>query len=234
MHAEEFHELLGRHFRHVQIYRQGAAAGGFVFPTSGEVTGAAVESARFRPAEPLLGAGAPTTRSIMAVCSDLPLGREEGPYLLLDRDGGVFDESAERAEDVGLLRQEILQMQETEAQAFLDALRAQRRQNLADLQRHYLFLFRSAAVGNASHLRGAILEEATHRRNMIRHLRNVALERGVHRRNVIFEKLRHRRNIIHGNIRAIRSKNARELIIGALRRTSRLYRWLRAKDGNLA
>ncbi len=151
--------------------------------------------------------------------------------MLLDWDRGVFDESAERAEDVGLLREEIRQMQRTKAQAFLDVLRAQRRQNLSDLQKHYLFLLRSVAAGNAAVLRGAILE-AAHSRNVIHHLRNVILGRAIHRRNVIFEKIRHRRNVVYGNIRAIRSKNARGLVKGALRRSSRLYWRLRAKSGN--
>ncbi len=182
MHAEEFQVpgAAGAPLPARAPLPAGGRGRGIVFPASGEMAGVAVESARFRPAEPLLGAGAPTTRSVVAVCSDAPLGREEGPYLLVDRDGGVFDESAERAENVWLLRQEILQMQETEAQAFLDALRNQRRQNLADLQKHYLFLIRSAAAGNAAHLRNVVPEEVVHRRNIIRHLRNVALGRGVH------------------------------------------------------
>ena len=210
MYDPEFRELLGRHFRHLRVYRQGAVAGGTVFPASGglegaEVEGAEVEGARVRPAgstaDPLLGAGTPTTRSVLAVCSDAPLGREEGPYLLVDRDGGVFDESAERAEDVWLLRQEIRQMQETEAQAFLDALRNQRRQNLADLQKHYLFLIRSvaagAATGHAVHLRNALVEEATHRRNIVR-----------------------------GNVEALKRKGVKGSARGALRRLDLIYRRL--------
>ena len=230
MHVSEFRELLGRHFEHLRLYRQGAVAGGMVFPDSGEVTGAEVEGARVRPAYTLLGAETPTTRTVVAVCSDRPLGGEDGAYVLLDRDRGVFDESAERAEDVGLLREEIRQMQETEAQAFLDALRSQRRQNLSDLQKHYLFILRSVL----HHLRNMALEETACRRNAKRHLRNVILERAVHRYNVIFENIRHRRNVIHGNIRATRSKDARSLARGALRRPSHLYRRLRAENGNHA
>jgi hypothetical protein len=157
-----------------------------------------VEGARARAADPsadpLLGAGAPAARSVLAVCSDRPLGRERGPYLLVDRDGAVFDESSDRAEDVWLLREEIRQMQETEAQAFLDALRAQRRQNLADVQKHYLFLARSIAAGNVSHLRGAILEEAIHRRNIIR-----------------------------GNVDALKRKGVKGSARGALRRLNLIY-----------
>ncbi len=198
MHVPEFRELLGRHFRHLRVYRQGAVAGGFVFPVSEEVTGAAVESARFHLADPLLGAEPPTTRSVVAVCSDRPLVGDEGAYLLLDRDRRVFDESAERAEDVGLLREEIRQMQQTEAQAFLDAIRAQRRQNLADLQKRYLFHARSIASGNAAHLRNVLLEEAIHRRNIIR-----------------------------GNVDALRKKGVKGSARGALRRLNVLYQRLR-------
>jgi SAM-dependent methyltransferase len=209
----EFRELLGRHFRHLRIYRQGAVAGGAVFPASGGLEGAEVEGARVRlgrhpadpPADPLLGAGAPTSRSVVAVCSDEPLGPDGGAYLLLDRDGSVFDESAERAEDVGLLREEIRQMQETEAQAFLDALRAQRRQNLADLQRHYLFLVRSVAAGNAAVLRG-----------VLSHFRNAALEEAVHRRN-----------IVRGNVDALKKKGVKGSARGALRRLNLIYQRLR-------
>jgi SAM-dependent methyltransferase len=129
MYVPELRELLEHHFGHVHVYRQGAVAGGFVFPVSGEVTGAQVqvESARFSLTNPDLGAEPPTTRSVIAVCSDTEvLGQEEQqPYLLLDRDRGVFDECEEHAEDVALMRGEIQQMQETEVQAFLDALRVQ-------------------------------------------------------------------------------------------------------------
>lgn len=219
MYEPEFRELLGRHFQHLRIYRQGAIAGGFVFPASGGLEGAEMEVEGARalaavrsanpPADPLmgplLGEGAPTGRSVVAVCSDEPLGPDGGAYLLLDRDGGVFDESAERAEDVGLLREEIRQMQETEAQAFLDALRAQRRQNLADLQRHYLFLVRSVAAGNAAVLRG-----------VLSHFRSVALEEAVHRRN-----------IVRGNVDALKKKGVKGSARGALRRLNLICQRLR-------
>jgi hypothetical protein len=75
---------------------------------------------------PDLGAEPPTTRSIIAVCTDAAeLEQEEQPYLLLDRDRRVFDEREEYAEDVELMRAEIRQMQETEVQAFVDALKVQ-------------------------------------------------------------------------------------------------------------
>ena len=127
MYVLEFRELLARHFEHVRIFRQGAVAGGFVFPASEEVTGATVESTRFYMTDPTLGAEPPTTRSVIAVCGDAEvLGQEEKPYLLLDRDRRIFEECEEHAEDVELMRGEIRQMQETEVQAFRDAIKLHR------------------------------------------------------------------------------------------------------------
>ena len=126
MYVPEFRELLERHFGRVHIYRQGAVAGGFVFPVSDKIATAPVKSARFSLSNPDLGAEPPRTHSIMAVCTDTEeLEQEEQPYLLLDRDRRVFDECEERAEDVELMQSEIRRMQETEVQAFLDALRVQ-------------------------------------------------------------------------------------------------------------
>jgi SAM-dependent methyltransferase len=123
MYVAEFQELLEAHFGHVLVYRQGAVAGGFVFPAVGDVDGASVESTTLSLTNPYLSKEPPATRSIVAVCSNAEAVRQEEPYLLLDRDRRVFDECEDRAEDVELLRGEIRQMQETEAQAFLDALR---------------------------------------------------------------------------------------------------------------
>jgi hypothetical protein len=136
MYVPEFQELLERHFEHVRLYRHGAVAGGFVFPASGEATGAGIESARLSLTIPGFGAELPIARSIIAVCSDTEgIDQEKQPYLLLDRDRRVFDECEERAEDVELLRGEIQQMQETEVQAFLDALKL--RQSLRYLLNRY-------------------------------------------------------------------------------------------------
>ncbi|MDQ4062548.1 MAG: class I SAM-dependent methyltransferase [Actinomycetota bacterium] len=161
MYVPEFRELLERHFEHVHIFRQGAVAGGFVFPVSKEVTGAPLESSRFSPTEPTLGAEPPKTRSVIAVCGDAGvIGREEQqPYLLLDRDRRVFEECEDRAEDVELMRGEIRQMQETEVQAFRDALK----------------LHRSAAY--------QLNRYATHLRNLIRATRR-RITRAVKRRGV--------------------------------------------------
>jgi 2-polyprenyl-3-methyl-5-hydroxy-6-metoxy-1,4-benzoquinol methylase len=123
MYAAEFQELLEAHFGHVLLYRQGAVAGGSVFPISGEVAGPSVESTTLNLSSPHVGEEPPATRSVMAVCGNGEGLGQEKPYLLLDRDRRVFDECEDRAGDVELLRGEIRQMQETEAQAFLDALR---------------------------------------------------------------------------------------------------------------
>ena len=140
MYVPELRELLERHFGRVEVYRQGVVAGGMVFPVSGEPTGALVETARPSFANPYLGVGSPVTRSVIAVCSDIrTLGQEEQPYLLLDRDRRVFDECEDRAEDVELLRGEIQRMQETEVQAFRDAL-SLRRSAAAGLNRYLIYL----------------------------------------------------------------------------------------------
>ncbi len=164
MYVLEFRELLERHFGHVHIYRQGAVAGGFVFPVSKEVTGVPLESARFSLTDPTLGAQPPNTRSVVAVCGDAEaLGQEEQqPYLLLDRDRRVFDECEERAEDVELLRSEIQRMQETEVQAFVDAIKV--RQSLIQELPRYL----------------------PHLQNLMPHLQNLILEGIIHRRNIIY------------------------------------------------
>jgi SAM-dependent methyltransferase len=155
MYVAEFRELLGSYFGHVQVHRQGAVAGGFVFPASEEVTGAPLESARFSLADPHFGVEPPVTRSVIAVCSDAEtFVQEERPYLLLDRDRRVFEECEERAEDVELLRSEIKRMQETEVQAFVDAIKV--RQSLIQELPRYL-----------PHLQNLILERIIHRRNII-------------------------------------------------------------------
>jgi SAM-dependent methyltransferase len=155
VYVPEFRELLERHFGHVRMYRQGAVAGGFVFPASEEITGAPVEMACFSLTDPYLSAEPPPTRHVIAVCSDAEiLGQEEQTYLVLDRDRRVFDESGERAVDVELLRGEIQRMQETEVQAFVDAVRI--RYNLIQELPRYL-----------PHMQNMIIELLIHRRNII-------------------------------------------------------------------
>lgn len=124
MYLSEFRELLGRHFDHVRTYRQGAVAGGIVLPTSGHSGGALVESIALPPNAPRAEEGPPTTRYILAVCSDAEIPeQDEGAYLLLDHDRRIFDEIEDLAEDVKLLRDEIENMQRTEVQSFRDSLR---------------------------------------------------------------------------------------------------------------
>src|SRR5215213_9952979 len=156
VYVPELRELLKRHFGHVHLYRQGAVAGGLVFPASEKVTGAPVQTARSSAPDPHLGAEPPATRYVIAVCSAADgLGDEEQTYLLLDRDRRVFDESEERAEDVELLRGEIQRMQETEVQAFVDAIKV--RQSLVRelLQSPYSY-------------RNLIFEEIRYRHSIIR------------------------------------------------------------------
>jgi SAM-dependent methyltransferase len=159
MYVPEFREMLERHFGHVRLYRQGTVAGGFVFPdTMKEPDSAPVEVARFSVAEPRPGAGVPLSQTVMAVCGDgaevAEAVGEEVSYLLLDQDGRVFDESEERLEDVELLRDEIARMQETEVQAFVDAIKV--RQTLIQELPRYL-----------PHMRTILLAHLVHRRNVI-------------------------------------------------------------------
>ena len=158
MYIPEVRELLRRHFGHVRIYRQGAVAGGLVFPvTAEELSGAPVETARFSLTNHDFSVEPPTMRSVIAVCSDAAeaLGDEEQPYLLLDRNRRVFDECEDRAEDVELLRAEVQRMQETEVQAFVDAIKV-RKSLIQELPRYM------------PHMRNIILEHLIHRRNIIR------------------------------------------------------------------
>ena len=169
MYVPEFRGLLERHFGHVRLYRQGAVAGGFVFPVSGELTAAVpVESVRLSSGGPRLGGGPPTTRSVMAVCTDAAevLREEERAYLLVDRDGYVFDECEERAEDVELMLGEIRRMQETEVQAFVEAIKI--RQTLVRELLHSPYSYRNL-----------ILEEIRYRQSIIRGNMRVIRRKGA-------------------------------------------------------
>ena len=169
MYVPEFRGLLERHFGHVRLYRQGAVAGGFVFPVSGELTAAVpVESVRLSSGGPRLGGGPPTTRSVMAVCTDAAevLREEERAYLLVDRDRGVFDECEERAEDVELMLGEIRQMQETEVQAFVEAIKIRQTLVRELLRSPYSY-------------RNLILEEIRYRQSIIRGNMRVIRRKGA-------------------------------------------------------
>ena len=159
MYVPEFQQMLERHFGQVRIYRQGAVAGGLVFPVTQEELGAVpVEVARSSVDDRRLGVGSPVTRSVIGVCGGDAgavdsLGGEA--YLLLERDRRVFDECEDRVEDVELLRDEVRRMQETEVQAFVDAIKV-RKSLIQELPRYM------------PHMRNIILEHLIHRRNIIR------------------------------------------------------------------
>ena len=94
-----------RHFGRGRVYWQWTVSGGFVFQDRRQTTGASLERARFPLTDPGLGAGPPTTRSVIAVCADIEApGHEERAYLLLDHHRRVFDECKERAEGLVLAR----------------------------------------------------------------------------------------------------------------------------------
>lgn len=126
MYVPQFRDLLEQHFQRVLVYRQGAVAGGFIFPEARKIDATSVESAPLSLAAPRVGAEPPTTRSVIAVCGDTEVLEREKPHLVLDRDRRVFDECEDRAEDVELLHDEIRRMQETEVQAFQDSLKMHR------------------------------------------------------------------------------------------------------------
>jgi 2-polyprenyl-3-methyl-5-hydroxy-6-metoxy-1,4-benzoquinol methylase len=110
MYVPELKEVLERHFGEVSIYRQGAVAGGIVFGASGT---AALS----------LDGGPPDTRFVLAVCGAQEEGEDGRAHLIPGLDREVFDENEAQREDIELLKAEIAQMQQTEVQAFRDALK---------------------------------------------------------------------------------------------------------------
>lgn len=128
LYAMEFEALLESRFERVRIYRQGAVSGGIILAPGGDVSGARIETAAHTPPEPAFGDGPPTTQFVLAVCGDAELPADEGSLLFLDLDRRVYDECDEYRESVGLLREEIQRMQETEVQAFQDAILLERRE----------------------------------------------------------------------------------------------------------
>lgn len=138
LYVPEFRELLERHFGHVEIFRLGSVAGGLVLPEE-DLSTAGIETAPL--SSPSFDAGPPTTLGVLAVCSDwkIPQKEDRRPYLLLDRERSVFEECEERREDVELLREEVLRVQETEVQAFEEALQLHGSENLSlrgEIRRH--------------------------------------------------------------------------------------------------
>lgn len=123
MYIPMFREMLEQHFGHVSLYRQGAVAGGLIFPFTNELVAASVESMQSSSTRTTFGTKPPITHFVVAVCSDSEVPQEDGaPYLLLDLERRIFEEYEEQHEDIRLLRDEIQQMQDTEVQAFLNAL----------------------------------------------------------------------------------------------------------------
>jgi hypothetical protein len=100
MYPLEFREILERHFRHVQIYRQGALAGSIITPDLRELPKdglPTLESTQFSLPDPQFGREVPTTLYMVAVCAN---GRDpeplRGPHLILDRDRQIYDEFVDR------------------------------------------------------------------------------------------------------------------------------------------
>ena len=123
LYAAEFRELLGQHFEHVELYRQGAVSGAVILKESDGLSGLSVESVPFA-AGPEFGDGPLDTDLILAVCGGTGLPADERPYLLLDRDRRLLDEREDAREDVELLKAEVRQMQETEVRTFHETLAA--------------------------------------------------------------------------------------------------------------
>jgi len=124
MYVPIFREILEQRFGHVNLYRQGAVAGGLIILDTDELVAASVESMRSASTRATFGTKPPVTHFVLAVCSDSEVREEdEAPYLLLDLERRIFKEHEEQHEDIKLLRDEIQQMQDTEVQAFLNAER---------------------------------------------------------------------------------------------------------------
>ena len=124
MYVSEFRRMLERHFARVSVYRQGAVAGGLIYRDSGDLSAVAVDSVSSVYDKLRFSLEPPANHFVIAVCSDVQILdlEDERAYLLLDRDRTLLDECDEYREDIRLLLDEIRQMQETEVQAFRDAL----------------------------------------------------------------------------------------------------------------
>lgn len=122
MYPLEFRELLEQHFRHVQIYRQGALAGSIITPDPKELPGdgrATLESTRFSLPRPEFGRDTPTTLYMLAVCANGHAPESlRRPHLIVDIDRQIYEEFAGWRHMVRLFHayeQEIEQRQVQEA-----------------------------------------------------------------------------------------------------------------------
>ena len=122
----ELREVLGHWFENVKIYQLGAVSGGLIFEDSSELGGVEVEGVNSTLSVPEFTRDLPVTPLVLTVCGDAEIPTLDRPHLLLDLDRRVFEEYEDRVEDAQLLREEIQRMQETEVQAFQDALKLRR------------------------------------------------------------------------------------------------------------
>jgi SAM-dependent methyltransferase len=107
MYPLEFRELLEHHFRHVQIYRQGALAGSIITPDSAELPKGGeliLESTRFSLPDSEFNREVPVTLYMIAVCTNGPAPEPlQKPRLILDCDRQVYDEHADLHDALGAL-----------------------------------------------------------------------------------------------------------------------------------
>ena len=106
MYPLEFREILERHFRHVQIYRQGALTGSIITPDLGELPEdgrPTLESTRFSLPDPKFGREVPTTLFMVAVCTNGPPQPLREPHLVLDCDRQIYEEFADWRATLGPL-----------------------------------------------------------------------------------------------------------------------------------
>jgi SAM-dependent methyltransferase len=100
MYVEEYREMLGRHFEHVQIYRQGAVSGSLITSNFEELAPEGrveLESAPFSLEAPDFGPEVPVTLYLIAVCANgAPPQPLAHPYVVLDRDRLIYEDYEQR------------------------------------------------------------------------------------------------------------------------------------------
>jgi len=112
-----------RHFGRGRVYWQWTVSGGFVFQDYRQTTGASLERARFPLTYRGLGAGPPTTRSVIVVCADIEAPGTRSERTCFWTAIGACSMSARSAEGLVLARADGTVVQEGEVQAFVDAMR---------------------------------------------------------------------------------------------------------------